>query len=156
MAVEQSVHGLRPAPPAAPLSAAGYGAAAAAGASSPGSAVVAPGGGTLVLPCEHALLQFWDVRSDRHLARLQVAPRNPVSRTEAATNAVLAAAGGRGEASAAGPLLPAVVLLAFTGDGACLITVDVRPSTGAVEHGASARTHMHTHTCKCRHTHMCM
>jgi hypothetical protein len=55
-----------------------------------------------------------------------------VSLTEAATNHLVSAAGGHAAATAAagGPLLPSVVLVAFTADGGGLITVDIRPATG--------------------------
>ncbi|KAF8061314.1 ycf24 [Scenedesmus sp. PABB004] len=119
MAVELSIHGLRPPPPAAPLAAAGYGAACAAAASSPGGVVLAPRSGQLVLPADHAMLQWFDPARGRHVARLQ---------TEASTNYALAAAAG---VAGPPPLAPSVVLLAFTFDGDCLVTVDVRPATGA-------------------------
>lgn len=72
MAVDTSVHGLRPAPPAAALHAAGYGHVCAASASSPAGAQLQPGSGLLVLPAAHAQLQFFDAARDRHVARLQV------------------------------------------------------------------------------------
>ncbi|KAF6265630.1 WD40-repeat-containing domain protein [Scenedesmus sp. NREL 46B-D3] len=133
MAVEASVHGLRPPPPAAALAAAGYGTCCSAASSSPAGVVLQPGSGHLVLPAEHANLQFFDVARDRHVARLQVSPRNPVSFTESATNHAAAAAAGQ----AAALLTPAVVLQAFTGDAQGLITVDVRPATGGL-YGAAA------------------
>jgi hypothetical protein len=72
MAVELSIHGLRPPPAAAALTAAGYGACCSAASSSPAGVVLQPGSGHLVLPAEHANLQFFDVARDRHIARLQV------------------------------------------------------------------------------------
>lgn len=72
MAVELSIHGLRPAPPAAALAAAGYGASCSSSSSSPAGVVVQPGGGVLVLPVDPSSLQFFDVNRDRHIARLQV------------------------------------------------------------------------------------
>jgi hypothetical protein len=72
MAVEVSIHGLRPPPAAAALAAAGYGACCSAASSSPAGIVLQPGSGHLVLPAEHANLQFFDIARDRHVARLQV------------------------------------------------------------------------------------
>lgn len=72
MRVEASVHGLRPAPPAAALAAAGYGACCSASSSSPAGVVQQPLTGHVVLPAEHATLQFFDMNRDRHIARLQV------------------------------------------------------------------------------------
>lgn len=72
MSVELSIHGLRPPPAAAALAAAGYGCCCSAAASSPAGVVLQPGSGHLVLPAEHANLQFFDVERDRHVARLQV------------------------------------------------------------------------------------
>ncbi|WIA14140.1 hypothetical protein OEZ85_002682 [Tetradesmus obliquus] len=80
MSVELSIHGLRPPPAAAALAAAGYGCCCSAAASSPAGVVLQPGSGHLVLPAEHANLQFFDVARDRHVARLQVSPRNPRSK----------------------------------------------------------------------------
>uniref|UniRef100_A0A383VBL7 WD repeat-containing protein 75 second beta-propeller domain-containing protein n=1 Tax=Tetradesmus obliquus TaxID=3088 RepID=A0A383VBL7_TETOB len=134
MSVELSIHGLRPPPAAAALAAAGYGCCCSAAASSPAGVVLQPGSGHLVLPAEHANLQFFDVARDRHVARLQVSPRNPVSLTEAASNHAAAAAAG----VAAALLTQAVVLQAFTGDGQSLITVDVRPATGGLHSTAAA------------------
>jgi hypothetical protein len=76
--VELSIHGLRPPPPAAALAAAGYGACVSAAASSPAGVVVQPGSGHVVLPAEHATLQFFDMLRDRHVARLQVRHRGAV------------------------------------------------------------------------------
>jgi hypothetical protein len=72
MRVEVSIHGLRPPPPAAALAAAGYGACCAAASSSPAGVVLQPLTGHVVLPAEHATLQFFDMNRDRHIARLQV------------------------------------------------------------------------------------
>lgn len=36
------------------------------------AAVLAPGGGELVLPTDNSMLQFWDAARDRHVNRLQV------------------------------------------------------------------------------------
>lgn len=72
MRVEASIHGLRPPPAAAALAAAGYGACCSAAASSPAGVVLQPLSGHVVLPAEHATLQFFDIHRDRHIARLQV------------------------------------------------------------------------------------
>lgn len=72
MRVEASIHGLRPPPPAAALAAAGYGACCSAASSSPAGVVQQPLTGHVVLPAEHATLQFFDMNRDRHIARLQV------------------------------------------------------------------------------------
>lgn len=53
--------------------------------------------------------------------------------TELSTNHLSSAAAG--QAAATAPLQPAVVLVAFTGDGQGLVTVDVRPATGQLRGG---------------------
>lgn len=87
MSVDLSVHGMRPAP--APLrrllpahghwapreGLLGGSSAAWPGGRTAGRPVVQPGSGHLVLPCEHSLLQFYDVQRDRHVGRLQVRSR---------------------------------------------------------------------------------
>lgn len=60
MKVQVSVHGIRPAPRSlTPLQASS-------------AAVLAPGGGELVLPADNSMLQFWDAARDCHVDRLQV------------------------------------------------------------------------------------
>ena len=60
MKVEMSIHGLRPPPRSVtPLQ-------------STSAAVLAPGGGELVMPTDNSMLQFWDAAGDRHVDKLQV------------------------------------------------------------------------------------
>lgn len=64
---ECSIHGVRPSPSGtAPLE-------------STGACCLQPGSGLLVLPGDNALLQFYDAARDRHVGKMQVAPRNMVS-----------------------------------------------------------------------------
>ncbi len=60
MKVLVSVHGLRPAP------------RSVSAMQSSSAAVLAGGGGHLVLPADNSLLQFWDAARDCHVHRLQV------------------------------------------------------------------------------------
>ncbi|KAK9827341.1 hypothetical protein WJX81_007552 [Elliptochloris bilobata] len=113
MRVECSVHGLRPEPRLAP----------GQPRAGPAAAAIAPGSGALVVAGSNALLQFYDALRDRHIDKLQVAPRNAVSLTEQ-------------DAAAFGglygpPPAPCVSHAAFSGDGAALATVDVRADAGA-------------------------
>lgn len=63
MKVGVSIHGMRPAPHnLTPLQASS-------------AAVLAPGGGELVLPADNSMLQFWDAARDCHVDRLQVCTR---------------------------------------------------------------------------------
>ena len=60
MKVQVSIHGIRPAPRSlTPLQASS-------------AALLAPGGGELVLPADNSMLQFWDAARDCHVDRLQV------------------------------------------------------------------------------------
>lgn len=110
--VECSVHGLRP-PPVLPPSLAASGAGAVA--------ALHPGTGQLVLAGANASLQFFDAARDAHAGRMQVAPRNFVSTTDA---------GARGGIYGP-PTEPQVLCLAFSADGGAMATVDVRPDGGA-------------------------
>ena len=60
MKVLVSIHGMRPAP------------RSVSAMQSSSAAVLAPGGGELVLPADNSLLQFWDAVRDCHVDRLQV------------------------------------------------------------------------------------
>ncbi|KAK9841067.1 hypothetical protein WJX84_000312 [Apatococcus fuscideae] len=111
MTVTCSIHGLRQMPRPLPVQ----------GPFTP--AVVAGATGELVVPGDNALLQFYDLVHDRHIAKLQVAPRNPVSLTDKE------AAMGGGVYGA--PAQPLVSLLAFSTNGRCMATVDLRPDAGA-------------------------
>ncbi|GLC42212.1 hypothetical protein PLESTB_000643100 [Pleodorina starrii] len=139
MKVEVSVVGLQP-PPAAllppPAGVAGGGAAVLAPAAPVGGSSAAAatplgygsgGGGVLVLSCENAQLQFYDIARDRHLKLLQVAPRNTVSTTESAHPGPAGAAAGSPPDT---PLPPFVSYLALSADGSVMATVDVRPDAG--------------------------
>lgn len=60
MKVQVSIHGIRPAPRSlTPLQASS-------------AALLAPGGGELVLSADNSMLQFWDAARDCHVDRLQV------------------------------------------------------------------------------------
>mmetsp|Transcript_2819 Transcript_2819/g.7199 ORF Transcript_2819/g.7199 Transcript_2819/m.7199 type:complete len:512 (+) Transcript_2819:23-1558(+) len=89
-----------------------------------GPALLQPGTGHLVLPAENAMLQFYDVVHDRHVERLQVAPRNSVSLTTLKEEAGMDGAGGL-------PEEPRVARLAFSASGDWLVTAEVRPSLGS-------------------------
>lgn len=60
MKVEVSILGMRPPP------------RTVSALQSTSAAVLAPGGGELVLPTDNSMLQFWDAARDRHVNRLQV------------------------------------------------------------------------------------
>ena len=60
MKVEVSIHGMRPPP------------RTVSALQSTSAAVLAPGGGELVMPTDNSMLQFWDAARDRHVDRLQV------------------------------------------------------------------------------------
>ncbi|KAK9818780.1 hypothetical protein WJX74_006596 [Apatococcus lobatus] len=115
MTVTCSIHGLRQMPNPLPVR----------GPFTP--AVAVSGSGELVVPGDNALLQFFDPIHDRHIAKLQVAPRNPISLThkEAAM---------KGGAYGL-PAQPLVSLMAFSGDGRGMVTVDLRPDAGG--HGSA-------------------
>jgi NET1-associated nuclear protein 1 (U3 small nucleolar RNA-associated protein 17) len=113
---------LRPLPPAAHPSAAVAAAAMAASATAekanavtfdfqPSPAVAFdPGSGTVALATVGAGLQLYDFTRDRHVADLDVAPRNLVS----------------GDGGAGEPMEPYVSHAAFSADGSILVTVDRR------------------------------
>jgi NET1-associated nuclear protein 1 (U3 small nucleolar RNA-associated protein 17) len=63
------------------------------------AAALHPATGHLVLPCENAQLQFFDAGADRHVGRMQVAPRNAVA---VAAAAGVAPAGGAAAAGGGG------------------------------------------------------
>ncbi|GLI71536.1 hypothetical protein VaNZ11_016768 [Volvox africanus] len=86
------------------------------------------GGGVLVLSCDNAELQFYDIARDQHLKLMQVVPRNAISSTESTMSPAAAGSGGGGGGPA--PPAPFVVLLALSPDGSVLATVDVRPDAG--------------------------
>lgn len=133
MKVDTSVHGLRPLPAALPPYAAVPATAllpASAGAALRGSA----GGGCLVVPCENAQLQFWDVLRDRHIMLLAVAPRNDVSATDGQPSSASSRGGQPGhrahaqQVAATAP--PHVSHVAFSADGSIMATVDQRSDAG--------------------------
>ncbi|KAG2482851.1 hypothetical protein HYH03_018242 [Edaphochlamys debaryana] len=135
MKVETSVMGLRPAPAGLLPPAGVAGGAAALLPAAAGAAAVGGGGGSGVLcvPCENSQLQFYDVARDRHMQIVQVSPRNQVSLTDGPAGGVGAggAPGSSGApAAAAQPPPPFVSLVAFSGDGSVMATVDVRPDAG--------------------------
>lgn len=66
MKVEVSIHGMRPPP------------RTVSALQSTSAAVLAPGGGELVMPTDNSMLQFWDAARDRHVDRLQVPLLNSV------------------------------------------------------------------------------
>jgi NET1-associated nuclear protein 1 (U3 small nucleolar RNA-associated protein 17) len=128
-------------------------------------AALHPSTGHLVLPCENAQLQFFDASCDRHVGRMQVAPRNAVNAVAAAAapGAAGASAGGwvaqgdyanyqqhqRGQqaagatapvaAAAATPGEPQVTHVAFaSAGGGAMATVDVRPDTASAAAAALA------------------
>ncbi len=74
MKVEASIMGLRPPPLglAPPAGVGGGGAAVLAPGRGAGGAGGGGGAGVLVVPCENAQLQFYDVARDRHVALVQV------------------------------------------------------------------------------------
>ncbi|GFR41531.1 hypothetical protein Agub_g2190 [Astrephomene gubernaculifera] len=154
MKVEASVMGLRP-PPVGLLPPAGVAGGAAALLAAPGGGegtAVAPavggvygrggsgGLGVLVVACENAQLQFYDVERDRHLHLVQAAPRNAMPLTApqqqsltSGSGGSAAAAGGAAGAGAPEPVAPPppfVSLVAFSGDGSVMATVDVRSDAG--------------------------
>ena len=70
MAVEASIHGLRP--PPLPISSSSSSTGRHSCSWDAGSPVLQPGTGHLVVPCANALLQFFDAARDRHVGRMQV------------------------------------------------------------------------------------
>lgn len=77
MKVQTSVHGIRPAPRSlTPLRASS-------------SAVLAPGGGELVLAADNSMLQFWDAARDCHVDRLQVCTAVPLHQFHVETGHVI-------------------------------------------------------------------
>lgn len=112
MKVEMSLHGMRP-PPRSVTS-----------LESTSAAVLAPGGGELVLPTDNSMLQFWDVAREHHVDKLQVAPRNAVSLTQQ-DHTLQGGIYGI-------PLEPHVSHVAFSSDGLVMATVDVRPNAGSL------------------------
>ncbi|KAL3140577.1 hypothetical protein ABBQ32_005152 [Trebouxia sp. C0010 RCD-2024] len=108
MKVEMSIHGMRGPPRGAtPLQ-------------STSAAVLVPGSGHLVMPTDNSMLQFWDAARDRHVAKLQVAPRNTIRVSQQ-----------QGELSGM-RLEPHVSHVAFSNDGLVMATVDVRPNAGSL------------------------
>lgn len=84
------------------------------------AAKLQPQTGHLVVPCDNALLQFFDVIRDRHVAKLQVAPRNYVSVTSSSQTYSIYGP----------PTPPQITHTAFSRDGSSMVTVDVRPDAG--------------------------
>ncbi|KAG1668638.1 hypothetical protein FOA52_002492 [Chlamydomonas sp. UWO 241] len=131
MKVESSVLGLRPLPAGLPPRA------------SPSATLLQPGTGHLVVPCESAEMQLYDTVHNRHVAIVKVVPRNYVSMpADAAKPSASAAASADADAAAGSapgvlvhaslPHLPPYVShAAFTPNGSCLVTVDMRPDAGA-------------------------
>eukprot|EP00193_Tetraselmis_chui_P016806 CAMPEP_0177794212 /NCGR_PEP_ID=MMETSP0491_2-20121128/25517_1 /TAXON_ID=63592 /ORGANISM="Tetraselmis chuii, Strain PLY429" /LENGTH=807 /DNA_ID=CAMNT_0019316837 /DNA_START=58 /DNA_END=2481 /DNA_ORIENTATION=+ len=108
MRVDASIYGMLPPPKTASLPEA--------------AAVLEPGTGNLAIPASNAVLQFYDVVHDRHVANLQVASRNYVSLTVVKDGA---------GADTGLPEEPRVSHLAFIGNGDWLATVQMSPSLGA-------------------------
>ncbi|GIL68600.1 hypothetical protein Vafri_21848 [Volvox africanus] len=124
--VETTVLGIRLAPgvPLPPPGGVNGGAVAVLPARS--AAALGSGSGVLVLSCDNAQLQFYDIARDQHLRLMQVVPRNAISSTESTTSPAAPDSGGGGPVQPA----PFVVLLALSPDGSVLATVDVRPDAG--------------------------
>ena len=77
---------------------------------------IEPSEGKIVVATHNLSLQFWDSASDRHVAELQVTPRNYVT-------------GGREEEEG---LSTCVTHVAFSADGSCMATVDVRIAENSI------------------------
>ncbi|KAK9813012.1 hypothetical protein WJX72_007479 [[Myrmecia] bisecta] len=105
--VESTVNGLRSGPKRAVV---------------PTTAVFIPGSGELVLPTDNSMLQFYDAAHDRHVGKLQVAPRNMISLTETDQQLMGGIYGP--------PTEPQVAFIAFGEDGSTMATVDLRPDAG--------------------------
>lgn len=113
MRVEMSLHGVRPRPKGqyAPLA-------------------VHPHTGHIVFAGPHALLQWYDVVHDSHVDKLQLTHRNLGTLTESDASALGGAYGA--------PAEPAIIEFCFTKSGSVLVTVETRPSAGAL--GSIAHT----------------
>lgn len=140
MKVETSVLGLKPRP---------TGTSPEEGAC---ATALQPATGLLAVPAPNATLQLFDTAHQRHVSQLKVAPRNQVSTPlplqapgqaasamevdggEAAAALAAAAAGGQGYDAHS---QPRVTRAAFSHDGRCLVTVDVRPDAGGWEMGGA-------------------
>ncbi|KAF5829957.1 hypothetical protein DUNSADRAFT_15275 [Dunaliella salina] len=132
MKVECSILGVRPRPPS-------LSAPAAAAAT-----CLQPRAGLLVLPTSNAMLQLFDVHRHRHVALLQMAPRNMVAPTASSTSGTAQPLGSDTDMTDAqylaeagtphgldgGVLEPCVVHSVFSGDGKTLATVEIRPDAG--------------------------
>ncbi|CAD7702025.1 unnamed protein product [Ostreobium quekettii] len=92
------------------------------GCQSTAASVIQPGSGYLVVPTNNSVLQFYNVRRNKHVAYLQTAPRNQVSLTEAEMD--------KGSNPLGPPAEPHVSALAFNRDASVLVTVGTVPQPG--------------------------
>lgn len=81
-----------------------------------------PAEGNIVIATHNLSLQFYDIASDKHIAEVQVTPRNYVI-------------GSRDEMGDDGPST-CVTHVAFSADGSCLATVDLRIAQQGIGGGA--------------------